>query len=316
MPLSNDSLTLTPRTHFDGPCLTFDFPGMLIGVAEYEEGPTGCTVFRFPGGVPTAIDVRGGMVGTTQENDYCSALCFAGGSLLGLEAASGVGVGIFGQGKHSLERGMGVINGAIIYDFGGRDNTIYPDKALGRAALESAQAGIFPLGARGAGRSAGVGGVLGRERAESSGHGGAFREVAGLKVGVFTVVNALGAVYNRDGQVVRGNRHPDTNQRHDVVADLETEIASGKYSEPRSGNTTLSLLVTNQKLPMEALTQLARQVHSSMARAIRPFHTMYDGDVLYAVTTNSVESQLSVAGLGLIASELAWDAILAAVTQD
>ena len=62
------------------------------------------------------------------------------------------------------------------------------------------------------------------------------------------------------------------------------------------------------------LTTLARQVHASMARAIHPFHALVDGDVLYAVTTNEVEStQLESIGLGIVASELAWDAVLSAV---
>ena len=77
------------------------------------------------------------------------------------------------------------------------------------------------------------------------------------------------------------------------------------------GNTTLSVVVTNRKMSSGALNQLARQVHSSMARIIYPFHTLMDGDVLYAVTTNEVEHPtLSVAGLGMLASELVWDATL------
>jgi L-aminopeptidase/D-esterase-like protein len=48
-----------------------------------------------------------------------------------------------------------------------------------------------------------------------------------------------------------------------------------------------------------------------MARAIDPFHTIHDGDVLYAVTTNQLaEEQLEYPELGYIASELAWDAVL------
>jgi L-aminopeptidase/D-esterase-like protein len=71
------------------------------------------------------------------------------------------------------------------------------------------------------------------------------------------------------------------------------------------------VLVTNQKLDRRELTQLGRQVHSSMARAIYPFHTLMDGDVLYTVTTAEIENRdLSVATLGMLASELMWDAIL------
>ncbi len=59
------------------------------------------------------------------------------------------------------------------------------------------------------------------------------------------------------------------------------------------------------------LTQLARQVHASMARVIQPFHALEDGDVLYAITTNEVENQtLNHTALGVLASELAWDAVL------
>ncbi len=82
-----------------------------------------------------------------------------------------------------------------------------------------------------------------------------------------------------------------------------------KTDPPEAGkHTTLTLVVTNQKL---APHQLARHVHSSMARAIQPFHTESDGDVLYAVTTNEVENKaLNSTELGVLASELAWDAVL------
>ena len=48
-PLSNDLVHPEPRTDLPpGRTLSFDFPGLEIGVAEYAEGPTGCTVFHFP----------------------------------------------------------------------------------------------------------------------------------------------------------------------------------------------------------------------------------------------------------------------------
>ena len=80
------------------------------------------------------------------------------------------------------------------------------------------------------------------------------------------------------------------------------------------GNTTLSLVVTNAALAPDALRQLGRQVHSSLARAIQPFHTAYDGDVLFAASTGAVrDSALDPIALGVLASELAWDAALRAV---
>ena len=90
---------------------------------------------------------------------------------------------------------------------------------------------------------------------------------------------------------------------------------SAKVSGP-TNNTTLTLVVTNQKLPFWALQRLATQVHTSMGRAIQPFSTQYDGDVLYAVSTNEIEnSNLSPINLAVAASELAWDAVLNSVPQ-
>jgi L-aminopeptidase/D-esterase-like protein len=311
--LSNDHVTLKPRTTFDAPELTFDFPGLLIGIAEYDEGPTGCTVFSFPAGANTAIDVRGGSAGMTQQYEHSHAICLAGGSLLGLEAAGGVVAGIFAQHNYPPHR-FPLVNGAIIYDYDLRDNTIYPDKALGRAAFEAARPGVFPVGARGAGRSASVGGVLVSGRAEPGGQGGAYQEIKGVKLAVFTVVNALGSIVDRAGKVVRGNRDDSTGERKNILADLKERIATDQPIQEVWGNTTLTVLVTNQNLQQRELVQLGRQAHTSMSRAIYPFHTLMDGDVFYTVTTGEVQSdKLSVTMLGMLASELAWDAVLSAV---
>jgi hypothetical protein len=87
-------------------------------------------------------------------------------------------------------------------------------------------------------------------------------------------------------------------------------------TEGPTGNTTLTLVVTNQKMPFWALQRLAAQVHTSMSRAIQPFATEDDGDVLYAVTTDEVENpSLSYMDLSVVASELAWDAVLSSLPE-
>ena len=314
--LSNDSLALVPQTEFSGPMLTFDFPRLAIGIAEYAAGPTGCTVFNFDHGAVAAVDIRGGAHATLYTEALqngegkLDAICLAGGSFYGLEAATGVAAELLARHNYSPHWGnIALVSGAIIYDFGPRDNAVYPDKALGRAALKAARSGVFPLGPRGAGRSATVGKWLQKPyRSEHAGQGGAFREVKGVKVAVFTVVNAVGAIINRQGRVVRGSLDPRTGER--------PRVADAGLPPPH-GNTTLTVVVTNQILGGWSLRQLARHVHTSMARAIEPLHTISDGDVLYAVTTNELayDQGLNEYVLGVLASEVAWDAVLASFSE-
>jgi L-aminopeptidase/D-esterase-like protein len=306
--IANESLDLVPRTEFDGPELRFDFPGLRIGVAEYEEGPTGCTVFHFPHGARVAADVRGGSPGTIGGYEWASAICLAGGSLYGLEATCGVAAELMRMRGHTVGwTDIELAFGAIIYDFGGRANSIYPDRELGAAALGAAGEGRFPLGARGAGRSATVGKTLGYEYREPAGQGAAFRELGATKIGVFTVVNAFGAIVDRSGAVMRGHLDATAGTRMPLVEGLEAQLP---HAVP--GNTTLTVVVTNRKLDTRSLKQLGAQVHASMSRAIQPFHALVDGDVLYAVTTDEVEDDaLTSTSLGVVASELAWDAVLA-----
>src|SRR5438105_1613614 len=325
--VTNDTLELTPRTVFDGPALEVDFPSLRIGIAEYDEGPTGCTVFQFPHGSAAAVDVRGGAHATIYTEALhlpgwpLDALCFAGGSMYGLEASTGVTAEIFAQRGYSTEWDeIALVSGGIIFDYGARENAVYPDKALGRAALRAAQPGRFPIGPRGAGRSATVGKLLrDRYEREPAGQGAAFGHVGDTSVGVFTVVNAVGGIVDRGGRVVRGHRDARTGERVRAADGLRTMAAEA--APPPSGNTTLTLLVTNQRTSSFNLLQTARQVHASMARAIDPFHTVSDGDVLWAVTTNELPSSSETERrpaiidfderrLGVFASELAWDAVL------
>src|SRR3712207_3145581 len=158
-PASNDTVRLEPYLPANPPGLTFDFPGLEISIAEYQEGPTGCTVFSFPKGAACATDVRGGAPGVLGSFGWVHAICLAGGSLYGLEAATGVTAELLARRGYSHHwNDIPLVNGAIVYDFA-RDNSIYPDKALGRAALRAARPGAFPLGARGAGRHTRCGGA-------------------------------------------------------------------------------------------------------------------------------------------------------------
>jgi hypothetical protein len=159
-----------------------------------------------------------------------------------------------------------------------------------------------------------------------SGQGGAFRQIGPTKIAVFTVVNAVGAVVDRRGRRVRCSYAPST-ENCGIIEDAlarrlpqlnapsATSVSDGPIeSAGLSSNTTITLVVTNQKLEVRELQRLAIQVHMSMSRAIQPFSTTDDGDALFAVTTDEVDNpSLSALDLSTIASETAWDAVLASV---
>ena len=150
--LSNDSLALVPQTEFSGPMLTFDFPRLAIGIAEYEAGPTGCTVFDFDHGAVAAVDIRGGSHATLYTEALqngegkLDAICLAGGSFYGLEAATGVAAELLAQRNYSPHWGnIALVSGAIIYDYGPRDNAMStPIKPWDARRSKQRDPGVFP----------------------------------------------------------------------------------------------------------------------------------------------------------------------------
>lgn len=321
---SNDSYDLSARPSPGRTTVEFDLPGVLVGTAEYTEGPTGVTVVHLPAGARTAIDDRGGAVGVTGRYDFNHAICLAGGSVYGLGATAGVSAGLLARERNQVDwEHLRTVSGAIIYDFSARDNAIFPDAALGTAALDAARPAEVPIGRCGAGASASVGKVV-AGRAEYAGQGAAFRQVGQAKVLVVTVVNAVGVVVDRDGRIRRGNYEEASGRRRHPAESFAAAYARGEDPSGVRGNTTLTVLVTNVALSDHELNQLGRQVHSSMHRAIQPFHSSLDGDTLFAMTTDEVpigdaglgdvgHHELNTVALGTIASEVAWDAVLSSV---
>jgi L-aminopeptidase/D-esterase-like protein len=319
------------NTDISGPLLNFDWPAVEVGIASYEAGPTGVTVFRFKKGAAGAVDVRGGAPGTIltdllrlgYERPLVGGIVLSGGSAYGLEAIAGVMTALKDDGEKSGKwTNIAVTPGAIIYDFlGHRLNEIYPDKRLGQATARALRPGVFPLGPQGAGRMPTQGGYFGC--GAHSGEGGAFRQISDTKIAAFVVVNAYGAITDRDSNLVNCHRAANWGTLT-KTADLLTRVPDSRnrdWAPPASGtgtrNTTISLVVTNRKLGWGALQRLAVQVHTSMARAVQPFSTFDDGDTLYAVSTEEVGGDTPTGiDLDTAAGETMWDAILASVPQE
>jgi 6-aminohexanoate-oligomer endohydrolase len=338
---SQDAAKPRPHVSYEGPALTFDFPGVKVGVAEYEEGPTGTTVLYFPSPVVAAVDVRGGAPGTLNTDALrlayddpiagINAIVLSGGSAYGLSAATGVANALKDMITDAGNfNDVATVAGAIIFDLGDRRfNTITPDEELGRAALASARPGWFPLGARGAGRFAMQ--SLGWDISLHSGQGAAFRQSGDTKVLVVTVNNG-GLVVDRYGQVMRCLHPVDGHcgSIADAIAAYLANMDKPKQARANSGrklinpqgltrNTTLTVVLTNKSLPIWALQRLAVQVHNSMARGDQPMAEGDDGDTLFTVTTGKTVgaaiSDEEMDHLGILASETAWDALLASLPQ-
>lgn len=132
-----------------------DFPGLSVGCAEYAEGPTGCTVLALDRLATVAVDVRGGIPAVhNAAAQAAEAVCLAGGSTLGLQAATGVAGALYER-RGSDPYRLPAVVGGVIYDFApeGRSG-VYPDAKLGEAALAAAVSGRVPVGRVGAARSA------------------------------------------------------------------------------------------------------------------------------------------------------------------
>jgi len=306
---------------------TFDFDEVKVGVAEYANGPTGCTVFVFPKGALGAVDVRGGAAAVREQSSleegnsfgWADAVVLAGGSTYGLAAADGVMAEILKDKKGSVKfDDIPAVPAAVVYDFSRRDNPVYPDAALGAQAYNAARTGRVSIGPAGAGASVKVGGFFGGTWSEPSGQGAAFYSKGGLKILVLSVVNAMGNVVDDDGTILAGSKDPKTGQRVSIVKRL-LEDPKAERGQDALGNTTISVVITNAPLDRGELRRVAIMAHTGMARAIEPFHSPSDGDTLFMLSTDTEPQKRKeapeITRIGAIAAGLLQEAVRAAVKK-
>ncbi len=322
-----------------------DVPGIRIGHWTNLEAATGCTVILCTDGAVGGVDVRGGAPGT-RETDLLNpvnvvqkvhAILLGGGSAFGLAAADGV---MRWLEEHGIGFDVGVarvpiVPAAILFDLGFGSAKVRPDAASGYAACVAASAGPLAQGNVGAGTGATCGKMLGPLQAMKSGLGSASRQIeGGAIVAALVAVNAVGDVYNpRTGRIVAGARTPGGKgffHESSPAADSHRPAgqspfasgaalpAAGETPHPRQGvpplagtNTTIAVVATNAALSKSGATKVAQMAHDGLARAIRPAHTMFDGDTVFALSTGSVQADLS--RIGAVAADVLAEAVLAAV---
>ncbi len=284
-----------------------DIPGIRVGHWSNRRAATGCTVVLAPHeGAAGGVDVRGGAPGTRETElmrpgtvaERAHAVLLTGGSAFGLDAAAGVmryleeqGVG-FKFGKSYIP----LVAGAVVFDLGIGSSTTRPDADAGyraaRAAkgrtLRHAQGGVIEQGSVGVGTGCTVAKAGGAERSLKGGVGTACeRGPGGLLAGAIVAVNCGGEVLDTEhGCVIAGPRGDAPGTFLDTLDLMRAE----RGEAPSFGeNTTIAVVATNAVLTKPQASRLATVAQDGIARAVRPAHTLSDGDTVFALATCEVE---------------------------
>lgn len=275
--------------------------GIEVGHWTDTVGRTGCTVVLAREGAVGGVDVRGAAPSTLGTDalrpgtlvDQVHAVLLTGGSAFGLEAAGGVMRYLeeHGVGYELVSVRVPIVAGAVIFDLPIGDPHARPDGDAGYAACVAATREPS-VGAVGAGTGASVAKGGDGSQLRPGGLGIAATKVGPAAVAAVMVVNSVGGVWD--------------DARHEWVAAL---TAWDRASQLVAGaNTTIGAVVTDATLTKEQANRLATVAQDGIARAIRPAHTMYDGDTIFALATAAVSAPydaLEAAAAELVARAIA-----------
>jgi L-aminopeptidase/D-esterase-like protein len=303
-----------------------DVPGITVGHATNSEARTGCTVILCgEDGAVCGVDVRGAAPGTRETDllnpsnlvERVHAVLLAGGSAFGLDAATGVMRFLeeLGIGYDTGVARVPIVPAAVIFDLAVGNPHIRPDATMGYNACANATDKRVIEGQIGAGTGAMVGKILGMSYASPGGIGSASMKLAdGATVGALVVVNAMGDIIDPEsGEILAGAKHPNKRGFLNTQRAIEQGITRESFAVESSNtaaisNTTLAVVATDAALTKAQARKVASMAHDGLARAIKPIHTMFDGDTIFALSTGL--KQVDVTTVGSIAAELLTTAIL------
>lgn len=271
-----------------------DVPGVTVGAVHNSEAQTGCTVALFRKGAVAGVDVRGSAPGSSEIEaikpvrvvDKIHGVLLTGGSAFGLSASGGV-IKYLEEEEVGYDVGVArvpIVPTAVIFDLRVGSSKIRPDFEMGYEAAKNASTAHPEIGLHGVGIGASAGGISGKDRSR-----GGFGTISikindKITVGVMTVANPLGNVIDdRTRKVIAGNLN-------------RNEWILPKSGVPWIENTVLALVATNAKLNKEEATKVAQMAQDGISRTIIPAHTMYDGDVVFAVSTGTEEYNINIIG--------------------
>jgi len=314
--------------------LITDVPGILVGQAEDHAAITGTTVILAEAPAVAAVDVRGGAPGSRETEllgpatlvERIDAIVLSGGSAFGLDAASGVMDWLAAQGRGFAvgEARVPIVPAAILFDlnFPGRRHWAAepPHRRLGREAV--ARAGRdFALGNAGAGFGAKAGRLKGGIGSTSLRLGDDFPGDAtrGTTVGAIVAVNCCGSVVRPDcgrlwaAELALVGELPAQPAVPEAPLDLEDMSACSALFA--GANTTIAVVATDAALDKNSCQRFAMMAQDGLARAIRPAHTPFDGDTVFALSTGSGApvDPARLARLGAAAADCLARAIMRAI---
>ena len=293
-----------------------DVPGIQVGHAQDEDALTGVTVIVCRGGAVAGVDQRGGAPGTRETDllhplnlvERVHAILLAGGSAFGLDAAGGV-MRYLEEQKLGFDTGSArvpIVPGAILFDLALGRADVRPGPEMGYRAAASAAAGVSAQGNVGAGTGASVGKIFGMAGAMKSGLGMASLEIGGgVVVGALVAVNAFGDVTDpRSGEIVAGARSTRVGPLRlgapgyfaDTQETLRTLAGRTIMGLATRSNTVIGVVATNARLTKPQAGKMAQMAQDGLARAIRPAHTMLDGDTIFALSTGNKSANVSIVG--------------------
>ncbi len=299
-----------------------DVPGIKVGHYTDNESATGCTVVLCQEGVVAGVDVRGSAPGTRETDALrmtslvgrAHAVLLSGGSAFGLDAASGV-VRYLEENGFGFDVGVAkvpIVPAAILFDLRLGSAKVRPGPAEGYKACLAASDGPVAEGSVGAGTGATVGKIMGPERMTKSGLGTASCRVGNFTIGAIFAVNALGDVVDpKTGDIIAGPRDIEHGGFVSTV-EVMKQLSESKTITPN--NTVIGVVATDASLNKEQAIKVAQMAHDGVARTIRPAHTMFDGDAIFALATGR-EEQEDVTLIGSLAAELVATAIVRAVRE-
>ncbi len=306
-----------------------DVPGVRVGHADDPDAITGCSVVLTSTGAICGVDVRGGGP-STRETDLLRpeatvaevhAITLCGGSAFGQAATAGVVQWLYEQ-KLGYNVGITrvpIVPAAVIFDLRIGRADRWPDAAMGYTACANATTTVAE-GCVGAGMGATVGKVLGAENAVKSGLGTYSETLAdGTVVGALAVCNAFGDVWREDGTILAGVRDRAgggfANAMHLLRQKKVHRMLNMRNSDFYAAtNTTLAVVATDARLTKAEATHMARMAQDALARTIRPIHTPFDGDTVFALSTGQRQPP-HLAILGSVAADVLAQAIARSVTE-